>query len=138
MVETATSAPAPAYDPIKKFEAEQEVFQSRIDKLKPLKKVPLSASQRQIIIAGIRDGMVDPASTKFGPIMSGVDESGATHYCVWVNSKNGFGGYVGVRPYGGKVVGNSVEDFDRDFYGTNLRGACTQLGISIENVAKPI
>ena len=133
-----TAAAAPAYDPIKKYQEEQVTFQAEIEKLKAVKKVPLSASQRKLIVASIRNGMVDPASTKIGAVASGVDENGATNYCVWVNSKNGYGGYAGPKPYAGRIVDGAVKEFDSNVYGYNLHGICSQLGLSLENLAKPI
>jgi hypothetical protein len=126
-----------AYDPMKPT-PEEQAQRDAIDKLKAVRKVALSAKQRHIIIAGIRERMVDPSSTKFGAIASGVDESGTTNFCVWVNSKNGYGGYAGAKPFAGKIVGKSVQDFDFNTYGYDLHSLCSQLGLDLEDLAKPI
>lgn len=60
----------------------------------------LSASMQHTVKAHIASGLKDPYSAIFGPMTASQDPSGKQYrICGFVNAKNSFGGYVGMRPY---------------------------------------
>jgi hypothetical protein len=56
------------------------------------------------IEAGLRKGLKDPDSAKFGFMNAARADSGLIAVCGWMNAKNSFGGYVGEQPFYGSYV----------------------------------
>ena len=56
----------------------------------------------------MRKSLKDPDSTRFGPIIAGVGKDDITIVCGWVNSKNSYGGYSGMSPFMGLMVGGGT------------------------------
>ena len=69
--------------------------------------IKLDEKQLGVTQQGVMYAMKDPASAMFGDIMSGLvgweRESQYILLCGWVNGKNSFGGYVGFKPFMGRI-----------------------------------
>ncbi|NOU05333.1 MAG: hypothetical protein HOO99_04040 [Hyphomicrobiaceae bacterium] len=124
------------YDPFQPTTKELNQ-KTAVQALKPTTPAVLSDQQKLRITAYIRSTMKDPSSTRIGDIASGHDGTGATAFCVWVNSKNSYGGYTGAKPMAGKLSAQTVEEFDFDVYGYDLHAVCKALGLELAKIRKP-
>lgn len=105
------------------------------DHLKAGAPVTLSPTQTQAIQAAVIDTLKDPESARFSEIAATQGDSGEISVCGFVNAKNSFGGYVGKKPFHGKIAGNTfmLRHLSSSENETTLilRG-CHALGIMIE------
>ena len=65
--------------------------------------VELTQAQKSIVESGVRQSLKDPQSAQFGQMYASEDGETIT-VCGLVNSKNSFGGYVGMKPFMGALV----------------------------------
>lgn len=74
---------------------------SRADIETPAQSVDLTADLRSNIEQGVRSGLKDPDSARFGTMKVAIKRDDPETYvvCGWVNSKNSFGGYTGEQPF---------------------------------------
>ncbi len=93
--------------------------------------IELSKSQKELVYKGVRESLKDPDSAKFGTMKSGVDEKNLISVCGYVNSKNSYGGYVGMTRFLG-VINPETNNFGivdiADSSGIEL--VCERLGLS--------
>ena len=61
----------------------------------------LSKADEAAIRAGVKRGLKDPDSARFGQMRAGIDAKGSTVVCLMVNAKNSYGGYTGEKPHMG-------------------------------------
>ncbi|KGM50683.1 hypothetical protein [Pseudooceanicola atlanticus] len=78
------------------------------------KPTPILNSERLAVEAKIKDQMRDPESTRFRGWQAFSLSNSDRVLCAEVNSKNGFGGYVGYVPLYARVRGSSVLAFKTD------------------------
>lgn len=78
--------------------------------LKPTNPYSLSKQEIEQVEAGVRGRLKDPGSANFGKIVAGKDDQGKVIVCGLVNSKNSFGGYVGMSPFSGELFGGGQFD----------------------------
>lgn len=97
--------------------------------------VPLTNDQRAAVEQGVRKGLKDPESARFGDMFATRDAQGVVTVCGYVNAKNSFGGYGGMKPFVGVLgpVGSfglaGVGGSDGDTYGVVT--ACKRAGINL-------
>ncbi len=77
----------------------------------PLEAMPLTPAQVKIVEDGVRRGLKDPDSARFEGIIGGRSAKGDMIACGYVNSKNSFGGYVGMQPFGGMLTNVAGQQF---------------------------
>ncbi len=77
----------------------------------PLTPMPLTPAQIKTVEEGARRGLKDPDSAKFEGIVGGRNAQGDVFACGYVNSRNSFGGYVGMQPFGGMITNVAGEQF---------------------------
>jgi len=81
--------------------------------------------------ASVRNGLIDPESARFDPVVAGRTPEGEVVVCGWVNSKNRMGGYAGKQPFTGQLVGT---EFKLDRIGSDymqrafIQDRCGSLG----------
>lgn len=99
--------------------------------------MPLSASDEEMIKAGVRRRLRDPASAQFEDIVVGRSPRGETFACGVVNAKNVMGGYAGRAPFYGVMTGGefavaSLGDADGGLiqHGT-IRALCKAHGVPL-------
>ena len=64
------------------------------------KAVLISPSLKKVIKAHVSASLNDPYSAKFGSITASQNTEGTQYrICGFVNAKNSFGGYAGMKPY---------------------------------------
>ena len=68
-------------------------------KPEPLPPMTLSEAHVRTVQDGLRRGLKDPDSAKFGPMVAGLGKTGVASVCGWVNAKNSYGGYSGMSPF---------------------------------------
>lgn len=66
--------------------------------------VGLSGQDVKTVQAGVRAGMKDPDSARFGAMAAAKDNTGKVTVCGYVNGRNSFGGYTGDKPFIGIFV----------------------------------
>ena len=66
-----------------------------------VKRLSLTAAQISVIQKGVAEGMKDPESARFGHIDANQMSDGTIVACGWVNGKNSYGGYIGMKPFHG-------------------------------------
>jgi hypothetical protein len=90
----------------------------------------------KIVDEGVRKGLKDPESARFGDIRAVKRQGGKITVCGFVNAKNSFGGYTGMKPFAGSlsrepsaflVIAYGGDRFD-DMY---VYSACRQLGLEL-------
>jgi len=59
----------------------------------------ITPAERQLVISAVTAKLKDPDCAKFGDMQAGVTSTWAISVCGQVNSKNSFGGYVGMTPF---------------------------------------
>ncbi len=86
--------------------SEPEVAQApKSVEIKPGKPFKLSSGQQSAVRAGIRERLKDPDSAKFAAISAVKDDKGIVYVCGKVNAKNSYGGYTGMSPFFGMLMG---------------------------------
>lgn len=74
--------------------------------------VQLSAEQERVVREGVVKVLKDPESARFGNMYGSQRADGTIAVCGYVNAKNSYGGYTGLRPFGGMLGGKpSSEQF---------------------------
>lgn len=86
----------------------------------PLTPMPLTPAQIKTVEDGARRGLKDPDSAKFEGIVGGRNAQGDVFACGYVNSRNSFGGYVGMQPFGGMITNVAGEQFTLVGIGSDL------------------
>jgi hypothetical protein len=66
--------------------------------------VSLSQAQKRQIEQGVRDVLKDPASAQFGAMAASRNEEDVITACGYVNARNSFGGYSGMKPFMGVIT----------------------------------
>lgn len=111
---------------------------SSVSPPQPVNPIELTASQRSIVEAGVREGLKDPFSAVVGTVIAGkrirngVEETVA---CGYVNAKNSFGAYIGFKPFVGHLIGNSFKVIGSGDGSSNassmIGGVCRTVGLPI-------
>jgi hypothetical protein len=96
--------------------------------------VQLTKPQQTALEQGIKEGLKDGDSAKFGPFSASIDSSGHISVCGLVNAKNGFGGYIGYSPYLGGFTGDKfllagVGGTERST--DVIRSSCREFGLMV-------
>jgi hypothetical protein len=96
--------------------------------------VQLTKPQQTALEQGIKEGLKDGDSAKFGPFSASIDSSGHISVCGLVNAKNGFGGYIGYSPYLGGFTGDRF--LLAGMGGTErssdvIRSSCREYGLTV-------
>lgn len=68
--------------------------------------VNLSAQQQQMVRADTTNKLKDPESARFGKMYATKDKDGDLTVCGFVNAKNSYGGYTGMKPFIGMILGS--------------------------------
>ena len=69
--------------------------------------IKLDAAQLKAIERSVANGLKDPESARFNMITGVAGADGRVRACGYVNAKNSFGGYVGMRPFAGAFDGSN-------------------------------
>ena len=64
-------------------------------------RIELTSDQVEKVRDGVRMRLKDPASAMFGTIVAGRRADGRIMHCGYVNARNSFGGYTGMRMFTG-------------------------------------
>lgn len=67
--------------------------------------VTLDARQQEIVVMSVTRWMKQPASARFGPMAGARNGNGAVTICGNVDGRADNGGYVGMKPYVGVLMG---------------------------------
>ena len=70
------------------------------------KPVDLSARQQEAVVAGITKWMKDPRSAHFGTMQGARNSRGLVVVCGQVEGRNSAGGYTGLSPFIGVLMGS--------------------------------
>lgn len=63
--------------------------------------VPITQQQENIVKQGVINDLRDPESAKFGSMVAGKDDIDRIVVCGYVNARNIFGGYSGMKLFTG-------------------------------------
>lgn len=74
--------------------------------IKPTAQISITPAMARQIENGVKRGLKDPESARFGSTAAGQSPDGFVVVCGYVNAKNSFGGYTGAQPYYGLLQGN--------------------------------
>lgn len=77
---------------------------SSLSSIVPGQPVKLTAAQINAVHAGVREGLKDPDSARFGMIAAVRDDKDVITVCGMANAKNSYGGYAGSKPYHGVLA----------------------------------
>lgn len=69
--------------------------------------IPLSPQQMNLVQAGVRANLAEPAAATFGPIYAGQHDANTIGVCGFVNGRNRMGGMSGLLPFYGAIVGSA-------------------------------
>jgi hypothetical protein len=108
--------------------------------LYPVQRIDLTPEIRTAIENGVRHGMKDPYSAMFGTIIAGQrvwQGQNEIVACGYVNSKNSFGGYVGMQPFEGKLSPTTGQ-FQLVATGDQSPNAALMIGGSCRGAGLPI
>jgi hypothetical protein len=108
--------------------------------LYPVQRVELTPELTAAIQNGVRRGLKDPNSAMFGTIIAGQrvwQGQNEIVACGYVNSKNSFGGYVGMQPFTGKLF-PSTGQFQLVATGDESPNAALMIGSSCRGAGLPI
>ena len=72
------------------------------------KPVDLNARQQEAVVAGVIKWMKDPRSAHFGTMQGARNSRGRTVVCGQVDGRNSAGGYVGLSPFIGVLMGSAT------------------------------
>ena len=97
--------------------------------------IKLSAAQIKAVHEGARAGLKDPDSARFGEIAAAERESRIT-VCGFVNAKNSYGGYTGMKPFIGVLRTNPLGFDPVGFGSTSIRDdaiaeTCREFGVAL-------
>lgn len=104
----------------------------------PTDPVRLTPRQVEAVKNGVRDGLKDPESARFGTFAAARSRTdGAIMVCGFVNARNSYGGYTGrgyfigvIPPGGGGFALNRVST-ERDDY-LEAREKCGAVGLALD------
>lgn len=65
----------------------------------------LSPAEQQTVQEYVVGSLKDPDSARFGQIAAAKADNGTIYVCGYVNARNSFGGYTGMQPYLGQMIG---------------------------------
>jgi hypothetical protein len=108
------------------------------EEVPPSVPVRLTPKQVEAVKAGVRDGLKDPESARFGQMLAArhaVD--GSVMVCGHVNAKNSYGGYtgsgyfIGIFPIGGGRFALNRVATDREDY-AEARRICGIVGLALD------
>jgi len=72
----------------------------------------LSASEKAALGKSLAKVLKDPVSAQFRWMAVAYDKSISTAvYCGWINGKNSYGGYTGVKPFSASITRNAKNEF---------------------------
>jgi hypothetical protein len=77
----------------------------------PGKPIALSDAQKNTVRRGVREKLKDPDSAKFVSLSAVKDDKGMVYVCGMVNAKNSYGGYTGMSPFLGMMMGSKPKEF---------------------------
>lgn len=100
---------------------------------KEIRAAELSPILVDAVHTGVRAGLKDPESARFG-VTRGAVADGTMYACGYVNAKNSFGGYTGEKPYFGLFSNSSysVVSIGSDAISINIVNQfCAKYGIVI-------
>jgi hypothetical protein len=89
----------------------------------------LSASQMKAVQSAVRANVENAKSARFGRIVAGISNTGTTHVCGLVNTKDEDGSYTGMIVYSGEFDGDT---FQFEGLGDSLELICAQQGLTPE------
>jgi len=69
----------------------------------------LTQQEMKTVEDAVRRSLTDPASAQFGELSAAADDANLVAVCGYVNAKNGFGGYVGAKPFRGVLIDGQFE-----------------------------
>ncbi|MGX7872668.1 hypothetical protein ACVDG5_007330 [Mesorhizobium sp. ORM6] len=104
--------------------------------------IPISLALEEIITAGIRQRLEDPASAKFGSMLAGermLNGRREIVVCGYVNARNPSGAYGGDKPFAAKVYPDAGSAFELVAMGDGstdmspVTGICRAAGLPIRD-----
>jgi hypothetical protein len=93
----------------------------------------LTKEQVQAVSKGVTASLKDPESARFGRMRGGQSSTGQLWVCGLVNAKNSYGGYVGMKPFAGQLMGlqfrlDALGSDDGTTYG--VAATCNKRGLA--------
>lgn len=113
----------------------------RRDLLKSATIITLSKEQVAQVKTGVSRGLKDPESARFEEPFIAADDGQTIHVCGYVNARNSYGGYVGIKPFYAlgdhlsktfKGAAYGGEMYRAEDIGSNVvREMCSKAGITL-------